>query len=274
MTTSARTQDRRPVPPVRARVHPDAAAGRPGDRARELEAAEPGGTRAVQADRVRRRRRPRAAVRRRRDLGQLARRAGATSASTPASAASTFEPSPTTTTPQTLAPPRSAAPPRARRPSRGCANARAGPPVPIVVSRESSTPSSIDERHAGSPRRSPRRAPRLPDAERDDDVARPRPGERERGRVVERRRPAGAHVRRQPRRAPACPLTPSRGSSRAPITSVTTATSASPSASAELATRAAACARRRAAGRRRSVVRRARSRAVRSVAASSVGLCP
>ena len=46
-------EDLPPVAPVRARVHPDAAADRPRDRAGELEAAEPGGARAVEADRIR-----------------------------------------------------------------------------------------------------------------------------------------------------------------------------------------------------------------------------
>ena len=47
-------EHRREVAAVRARVHPDAAADRAGDRARELEAAEAGVAGAVQADRVRR----------------------------------------------------------------------------------------------------------------------------------------------------------------------------------------------------------------------------
>ena len=47
-------EDRRPVAAVGAGVHPDAAARRAGNRARELEAAEPGGSGAVQADGVRR----------------------------------------------------------------------------------------------------------------------------------------------------------------------------------------------------------------------------
>ena len=63
------------VAAVGARVHPDAAAGRARDRAGELEAAEPGGAGAVQADRVRR-----AAARDEqlaldRDRGELAARA-------------------------------------------------------------------------------------------------------------------------------------------------------------------------------------------------------
>ncbi len=47
-------QDLAPVAAVGARVHPDAAARRAWDRARELEASEPGGARAVEADGVRR----------------------------------------------------------------------------------------------------------------------------------------------------------------------------------------------------------------------------
>ena len=47
-------EDLRPVAAVRARVHPDAAAGRAGDRAGELEAAETGRARLVEADGVRR----------------------------------------------------------------------------------------------------------------------------------------------------------------------------------------------------------------------------
>ena len=47
-------EDLRPVAAVGARVHPDAAAGRAGDRARELEAAEAGRARVVEADGVRR----------------------------------------------------------------------------------------------------------------------------------------------------------------------------------------------------------------------------
>src|SRR5881397_511473 len=47
-------EDRAPVAAVGARVHSHAPADRARDRARELESAEPGGARAVQADRVRR----------------------------------------------------------------------------------------------------------------------------------------------------------------------------------------------------------------------------
>src|SRR5207248_7334803 len=46
-------ENRGPVAAVGARVHPDAAADGPGDGAGELEPAEPGRARAVQADRIR-----------------------------------------------------------------------------------------------------------------------------------------------------------------------------------------------------------------------------
>ena len=133
-------EDRLPVAPVCAGVHPDASAGGAGDRAGELEAAEPGRTGTVEADRVRRaaagdqQRRPDL---RRRELAlepddervdslvggeqiraepdgphrQVALAAQASACSSSSSA--------------------------------GRASARAGPPIPTVVSFASRTPSSI-----------------------------------------------------------------------------------------------------------------------------------
>ena len=86
----------RPVAPVRAGIHADAAAGRAGDRAGELEPAEPGA-------RARCRQTAFVAPPPARDRPLASTCASSpssrmTSASTPSSAARTFEPSPTTTT--------------------------------------------------------------------------------------------------------------------------------------------------------------------------------
>ena len=114
-----------------------------------------------------------------------------------------------------------------RSASRAARSGTRGPPVPMVVQRE----------WARAPRRRPSRRqavhdragdlPRLPHAERHDDVTGPRHVQRQRGRVVQRRRPARAHVRREALEHPAT-RDAVTGPSRAPVTSVTTAASAPP----------------------------------------------
>ena len=215
-TTSARTRIVAPVAAVGARVHPDAAAGRAGDRAGELEPAEPGVARAVEADRVRRaaagdeQRRPRRS----------------TAASSPASRSDErvdavvggeqvrAEPDGRDREPALGAPTRSACSSSAT--VAGSANARAGPPVPIVVSRASGDAllDARSRRAASSDQRAPR-------------VRRPRRRASARGRragpsratsaapVSSGGRPARAHARRGARRATSLPVTPSTGSSRA-----------------------------------------------------------
>ena len=117
-----------------------------------------------------------------------------TSASTPSSAASMFEPRPTVTIPR----PRSAAHASASSSSAsdpGRANAVAGPPVPIVVNRASGVPDSISigSRPFRRRRKGPRRLPGLRATarppERHDDVARANEPERETRRIIECRRP-------------------------------------------------------------------------------------
>ena len=163
-TTSARSSTPRAVAAVRARVHPHAAAGRARDRAGELEAAEAGVARAVQARPRSSRRRPPRAARRRPRPRELARepqhervdarrrrRAGSSRAR------------PSRRRRRARAPTR--APPRARRGSRAARAHRAGPPVPSVVKRASGTPfldlhEQLQPRAGSAPRgrRRPRRA--------------------------------------------------------------------------------------------------------------------
>ena len=194
---------------VGAGVHPDAAADRARDRAGELEPAEPGGARAVEADGVRR-----AAARDEQLALDVApprarRRASARAPSTPSSATSRFEPSPTAATGRPRSPRPARAPPRARRASPAARTQRAGPPVPSVVKRESATSSSIftrAPRGAAAPRASTSPAPIV--STRSPGRARPREEARA---VLERRRPADAHPRpraRRARRRRACRVTP------------------------------------------------------------------
>ncbi len=136
-------EDRAPVAPVGACVHPDSPTRRPGDRARELEAAERGGTGAMQADRVRRStargedRRRRRAPRRapRRAEGRAGRRRRL-----PRAGSSRDRP----WRRRARAPGQRARRARARATVVGSAKACAEPPVPIVVRRESATPSWND----------------------------------------------------------------------------------------------------------------------------------
>ena len=227
VATSARTRIAAPVAVVGSGIHPHASAGRARDRAGELEAAEPGSARAMEADRVRR-----AAARRResspvdRDLRELAREPQNEHVDPrrrPRADSSRARPS----QPPSPCSRRPAAPARAR---------------PVFAARRRHAPGrrcrSSSAARARRPPRSSRRQPvhdragdlpRLPDAERD---RRRRPGAPTRAQacgVVERRRPARSHVRWQGV-DDELPATPSRGASRAPMMSVTIAASASPSA--------------------------------------------
>ena len=116
-----------------------------------------------------------------------------TSASTPSSATSRFEPRPTVAT----ASPRSAAQRSSSSTSAtvsGRANARAGPPVPSVVKRASSTPSSIVHASASSSSGAARSTSPAPSVSTVSPGARPA-RRRARRAVLERRRPADAHAR-------------------------------------------------------------------------------
>ncbi len=98
VATSARIDDRAPVAAVGTGVHPHSPTRRPRDRARELEAAERSGAGSVQTDRVRR---SAAGHEHRRPPSRASTSSPArcsTSRSTPSSAASRFEPSPTVAT--------------------------------------------------------------------------------------------------------------------------------------------------------------------------------
>ena len=270
--------DRAPVAAVRARVHPHAAAGRAGDRAGELEAAEPGVAGAVEADGVRRAAArdeqscPRPAPRRARPSSR------STSASTPASAASRFEPRPTVATVEAALARLARAPAPARR---ACA-AGVGARRPAGADRRQprERDAFLDDRAARRSSRQPvhdrpRDLPRLPHAERDHEVARAAP---RRARASRRRRATGAQPARTCARqrvdARACRVTPSRGRV-ARAGDLRHDRGVGERRAPRRARRGAgACARRRAAGRRRSAGPPSSSRAVCSVTSSSVGLWP
>ena len=245
-------EDRAPVAPVRAGVHPHPSAGRPGDRARELEAAERRGAGAVEADRVRRasaggERRPLHPR-----LGELAREPQHehVDARRPPRARSSRDP-PSRPEARARAQPRSTSSSSASVAARRYARAR--PPVPIVVSRASATPSSNDGiGHAGSPSTIARA---IFHGSPTPNVITRSPGRAHASASVAASSSDGAQPARTSggsESTTSLPETPSRGASRAPMMSVTIAASASPSACPELARAAAGCARRRAAGRRRS----------------------
>ena len=258
-TTSARGEHRREVAAVRARVHPDTAARRARDRARELEAAQAGRARAVQHDGVRRP--PPARI----VSPSTSTRASSppsltTSPSNPSSATSRFEPSPTVAT----ARPRSSRPAQRADELLEALGARERPCRPARPERgEARERNVLLDVHASSAASSAAARSTSPGAERQDDVARPRPGatrsaRRPRASASSRAAsPAGPRGRLddEPTRDPLDRLLPRRvdlrdgdGVRRA-------------QRPAELEARGAACASRGAAGRARArAAARARGR--------------
>ena len=178
-----------------------------------------------------------------------------TSASTPSSAASTFEPSPTTSDVEALvareaqrvAELRERARPRERtRRARRCRSSSAS---------RAATPCSMLD-HARQPLDDRARdPPRLADAERDDDVARPRPGERERRPRRRASAPSRAGRRRGTSSSTSFPVTPGMRRVAAADHVGDDRRVGEAERRAELVVRAGAFARRRAAGRRRSSAR-------------------